>query len=726
MKIALAALSLLFVGLLADSAIAQAAPSHAPVITRPVAAHFPSETFTLFWRPNTLNTAPVTEYRIYREQNAGGDRNFTAHPTRCNSINFSVRLTAHTFTVSLSHPQVHQYTVNPRGTAQPGITHGNCYRWKIAAANANGAGPAATTEPILARGFVINSTVHAYDNTRNNNAEPCPQDTSRPYAYNDNGWGTTCYANQFIDRAERCNALRQEGAQNVVAASYRDSDDLCVVRVPGDIEDRTFCTSRGFTDEGWHSSREHCRIPQQCQNLQEYNLNHRECLCRGWATPASSGSGCECTVTGANNDCECPTGQTYSPETNSCRVCPVGQTQVTGVNSAGCFPSVIVEILDDCEDAGWRGREAALFFPNIGELGCGIPSSIEAPVGGTTQSAGGCALVDVPSLSPVPQCVDMYGDPPVFPKAADHPGVKKDGTGGGELFIANCDRDGTVPGGYPPDANINGETECTCGPGYTGTYPNCEEVQTPDAICVNQGWTYDSASAKCQIPLTSAGTDYDGCFVSGETAPQCDDVFGESFAFPATVVGVALRLYNGFHSEAASSANPAYITVAAAIWRDAVVARHTGKPNYAAAPAANLADNNQPQNDLIVQQLSRYFKDNGIPFDDNRENPGVYPNEISVAFAAIPVRGRFVFNCGEGATPATANTISATECQCGGANPLLSGGVCVAECPADALSLSGESFPPRPRTNARPPGGTTPAARIALFPLRTFNPTPAR
>ena len=183
------ALTLLLLGLLpvAADALAQSTPSHAPVVTRPVAADFPSETFTLFWRPPTLNAAaPVTEYHIYREQNAGADRNFIAHPSHCDSIDYPVRI-AFTITVSLSNPQIYQYTASPRGTAQPGITHGNCYRWQIAAANQNGPGPTAATQPILARGFVLNNTVFAYDDTRNNNAEPCPQDTSRPYAFNDNG-----------------------------------------------------------------------------------------------------------------------------------------------------------------------------------------------------------------------------------------------------------------------------------------------------------------------------------------------------------------------------------------------------------------------------------------------------------------------------------------------------------------------------------------------------------
>ena len=132
----------LLLGLLPVAAdpLAQSAPSHAPVVTRPVAADFPSETFTLFWRPPTLNTAaPVTAYRIYREQNADS-RDHIRHPADCDNNPFARSLETYAFTVS------------PCGTAQPGDTHGNCYRWKIAAANQNGAGPTATTQPILARG----------------------------------------------------------------------------------------------------------------------------------------------------------------------------------------------------------------------------------------------------------------------------------------------------------------------------------------------------------------------------------------------------------------------------------------------------------------------------------------------------------------------------------------------------------------------------------------------
>ena len=320
MKTPLPALTLLLLGLLpvAADALAQSAPSHAPIVTRPVAADFPSETFTLFWRPATINTgAAPTEYRIYREQNAAADRNFTAHPTHCDSVDFSVRLTAHAFTVTLGHPQIYQYTVSPRGTAQLGITHGNCYRWQIAAANANGAGPTAATQPILARGFVLNATVFSYDRTRNAQGEPCPPQNFRPYAHNANGWGGVCIAEQHLARAEECHSLRPR--PEIASASYPTANNdaaLCIINLGTNSPTDMFCQNLGYQNNGFSNNREHCIMPQQCQeDLTEFNTDHRQCLCRGWATPKPSATGCECTVTGANANCECPAATTYNPET---------------------------------------------------------------------------------------------------------------------------------------------------------------------------------------------------------------------------------------------------------------------------------------------------------------------------------------------------------------------------------------------------------------------------
>ena len=220
--------------------------------------------------------------------------------------------------------------------------------------------------------------------------------------------------------------------------------------------------------------------------------------------------------------------------------------------------------------------------------------------------------------------------------------------------------------------------------------------QTPDFLCTSQGWPHDPASAKCSIPITSAGTDYDGCFTSGQNDPQCSDVFGESLAFPASLSGVALTLYNAFDSRTSNS--NADVATAMRIYRDAVAARHNGDPNYLSGPLGNLDDNGPVTNIYIGQWTRQAFAVVGIAFD---EDSGNLPNEIRTAFAAVPVRAPFVFNCGPGATPATANTISATQCQCADPNPYLHNGACRAQCPAQTIPLNGECVPPTPANKCR-------------------------
>ena len=307
----------------ATHACADSAPTAAPVITRPVAADWKNETFTLYWRPGTGGEAQnITGFQITREQVAVS---LTAHPTACdsNSITYA---NAFTFSVTITHDDVYAYTNNARGNnGALGVTHGNCYRWKIAAVNAIGVGPTVTTDPILARGYVHNNTVFAYDDTSDNMGEACEAGRTRPYAYGGN-WGGTCYPNAFLDRADRCNELRDESG--VSGATYREEGNVCVVHLAAG-QDTTFCTSRGFTDQGFTANREHCIIPEQCGALSEYNANHRECHCQGWAEPASGASAsapnaCECNVEGADENCGCPADKPYIPAENSCG-CPAGE-----------------------------------------------------------------------------------------------------------------------------------------------------------------------------------------------------------------------------------------------------------------------------------------------------------------------------------------------------------------------------------------------------------------
>ncbi len=171
----------------------------------------------------------------------------------------------------------------------------------------------------------------------------------------------------------------------------------------------------------------------------------------------------------------CPDGQENVRGT--CRaVCAEGEIRITSQKpgeawNTGCFPASVGAILDDCEDAGWAGREAASIY-SLGDAACEIPSAIFTSTGTAVSSGSECFVHGGKN----PDCKSMYGDPPVFPKAAEHPNVNKivGGNALGDFFFANCDRDGEVPGGYPPDHNLNGATECVCNPSsHWGDWPNC-------------------------------------------------------------------------------------------------------------------------------------------------------------------------------------------------------------------------------------------------------------
>ena len=305
-------------------ACADSAPTAAPVITRPVAADWKNETFTLYWRPGTGGEAQnITGFRITREQVAVSG---TPHPTECdsNSITYA---NPFVFNVTITHDDVYQYTNNARGGGSPGVSYGTCYRWKIAAVNAIGVGPEATTHPILSRGYVHNGEAFSYDDTSDNAGTACASGRTRPYAYGGN-WGGVCYPDTVLDRADKCNELRDEAIVGS-ATRYDEGGNVCHVDDTSKGDDETVCTSRGFDYVLSAANRDHCRIPAQCGTLSDYSADHRECHCRGWAEPASGASAsapnaCKCNVEGADENCGCPADKPYIPAENSCG-CPAGE-----------------------------------------------------------------------------------------------------------------------------------------------------------------------------------------------------------------------------------------------------------------------------------------------------------------------------------------------------------------------------------------------------------------
>ena len=65
--------------------------------------------------------------------------------------------------------------------------------------------------------------------------------------------------------------------------------------------------------------------------------------------------------------------------------------------------------------------------------------------------------------------------------------------------------------------------------------------------CEAAGWKaarVDGNAINCLIPLTSGGTDFEGCVLAGEFEPLCSEVFGEDFVFPTKLGGEARYVFN--------------------------------------------------------------------------------------------------------------------------------------------------------------------------------------
>ena len=309
----------------------------APILTKPVSADWEDEDFTLYWRPPaTGNVANIIGYRIYREQNGSGSfpTHHPADPAACEDNAFSMSLENSAFTVTVRR-NFYEHTVNPSNNA--GVTHGNCYRWKIAAVSDDGSGPsvgpAVATDPILSRGYTTGSgaakRAHGYDNTRDDAGTACPAGQFRPYAYANNNkgdWDNVCVPGDHIGRAELCNFVGRRF--DATAVSYQSNSGLCAID--------TFAWSTWCEDElGYVTSsntflKAYCVMPDDdCGTLSEYNIDHRECHCQNWAEPAAAANAdspniCECNVPGANANCECPANNPYVPSEHRCG-CPAGE-----------------------------------------------------------------------------------------------------------------------------------------------------------------------------------------------------------------------------------------------------------------------------------------------------------------------------------------------------------------------------------------------------------------
>ena len=418
-----------------------------PIITRAISADFASETFTFHWRAPENFGETILGYHIRRQQNdAQNLLSQNHHPADCDDLTDAQyrwsdgAATARTDYPFLTGGITVAATVFTRAE-QPsttGASRGNCYRWHITAFSSARAGPSAATNPILSRSNAARSG--------------CNEGSAKPWAQ------TSPYSGSCVnqDRLQGLDWCARIGG--TVAAG----NTQC--QIPANAS----CQDGGYAE----ASASVCALSSSgglCQTNERYNLDHRQCACLGWATPADDGNGCECTVGNANNLCECNLGSVYSPETNSCE-CPANLNPVSdtaGGDPTICVPDAPAQVAQKCRDAGWDIMVSGGTFGAF----CSVPYRIHGETSNSGRSGAEC-LIHGTSTSH-PSCEDIFGNPVNFPKASENPNVVY-GDANTDRFVANCDLHGAAPGGIPA-AEITGATECQCDEFSTpnAAWPNC-------------------------------------------------------------------------------------------------------------------------------------------------------------------------------------------------------------------------------------------------------------
>ena len=457
----------------APAAEETAANPAAPVITRPAAADFGNERFTVFWGPPAdASGGDILQYRIVRSQTDRIDP--SADPVDCDSDqrayvrkpDLAVFTDANIFTRALN--------VGRAGVS--GASHGICYRWHIAARTAAGWGPESVTDPILSRPL----------STEFGN---CPEGRFASLL-------GSCVRGVRLEGADACARLKKTVVP-AVASGWFDRDQTyggdeydfsCLVGISN-----YDCGSLG-SPARLDSSHTLCPLNRDkihCGALSEYRSDHRECMCQGYATEISvtfsnienirGKTDCACDVSGADGNCECPAGMKYRPDLNACR--------------------------NECATAGWAATVSA-----GGDSLCDIP----VRDGREKVSYPACAMSGAGAGAPA--CDEVFGANSDFPLKADHtPGT---------FYAYNC------PGGQAPNA---AGTACACPALYeanaAGVCVNIDECAAgaddcpSNAACVN---TDAGHTCTCPFGHTFSGGEClcDGGLLSG----LCLTVFAEGSA----------------------------------------------------------------------------------------------------------------------------------------------------------------------------------------------------
>ena len=249
-----------------------------------------------------------------------------------------------------------------------------------------------------------------------------------------------------------------------------------------------------------------------CDAGSGFSGNYPSCGCAIGRVSNADGSACEFCAGGqaeSEGVCvdSCP-GDEVAVDGICDAACPEGQRRVHSLVSSSftaCVPLNEARALAECENAGWSARDSdSQTIPLTGQLRCGIPSDLH----GNGRNQGTCSLYENGDEITDDQrpCLKIYGDPPVYPRAEEHPNVDRGATPPGtEYFVSHCaeDKDGNaIAGGWPAGANEDGATVCGCDSesGYGGAWPNCAVCEYNEVVDGNYG-----ACEACSVGFAHGG-----------------------------------------------------------------------------------------------------------------------------------------------------------------------------------------------------------------------------
>ena len=190
---------------------------------------------------------------------------------------------------------------------------------------------------------------------------------------------------------------------------------------------------------------------------------------------------------------------------DSC-ACPEGRVAITGDHpEAGlCVPASVHSVMQDCASKGWR---LGLFGEDSASCNIGWKNESDSAMGnGCHVTAPGATFPGGAPGEIIPDCADVFGDPPVFPRR-DILHFRN--------FVYNCGA-----GMFPETVNLHGETACASAP-----FCNIGDNPTDDScICPANSAAPSGGACACDANFThvTSGDDAGTCMSS-----TCEDGLGD-------------------------------------------------------------------------------------------------------------------------------------------------------------------------------------------------------